>query len=194
MLVPRANISLEKTVFDNFSAQAALEGKTLYSFTNEWLDAAARISAEGGQAKDVFKLWHSIAILRQIDVITLPSDFVDEMIEKLSAKDRAGLLAAFSELGTKLVAIFKIVAGDLDGLSELARDFTVFIPIKRFEIKKKDGSSVEIAIIGAGKKIESTECSFEFIKAILNGYGYNISSHEVSVGTIRLTATKRGII
>lgn len=192
--MPRANISLEKTVFDNFSAQAEREGKTLYSFTNEWLDAAAKISAEGGQAKDVFKLWRSVAVLKQIDVITLPSDFVDEMIARLYATDAPGLLAAFSELGTKLVAIFKIVAGDLDGLSELTRDFTMFVPIKRFEIRKRDGGSVEIAIIGAGKKIESTECSFEFIKAILTGYGYNISSHEVSVGTIRLTATKRGIV
>jgi hypothetical protein len=192
--LPRANVSVDKTIFDHFAAQAALEGKTLYALTNEWLDAAVKISAEGGNSRDVSRVWRSTAALRQVDVIVLPSDFVDEMIAKLYATDRAGLMAAFSALGTNLVGIFKIATHDIDGLSDLAKDFTIFIPIKRFEINKNDGNSVEVSIVGAGKKIESTECSFEFIKALLRGYGYDVTSNELSVGTIRLKATKRSTI
>lgn len=190
--VPRANIAVDKTLFDNFAAQATLEGKTLFAFTNEWLDTAAKISAEGGNAKDDFKLWRSTSALKQIDTIVLPSDFVDEMIGKLYATDRAGLLKAFNDLGTGLVGILKIAASDIDGLPDLVRDFTLFTPIRRFELRKKDGGSREIIIVGAGKRIESTECCFEFLKAVLNGYGYDVSSHELTVGTIRLMATKRG--
>jgi len=189
----RANIALDKTIFENFAAQAAREGKTLYAFTNEWLDAAVKISAEGGEAKEIFELWRSITVLKQIDTLILPSDFVDTMIGSLYAKDKTGLLAAFGELGKELVGILKIATDDIDGLSDLVKDFTLFTPIKRFEVRKRDGRSREIIIVGAGKRIESTECSFEFLKAILNGYGYDVSSHDLTVGTIRLTASKRGV-
>ncbi len=192
--MPRANISLDKVVFDEFASQAALEGKTLYAFTNEWLGAAAKISAVGGKAKDVFELWQTTAVLRQLDTLVLPSEFVDGVVGELYARDKAAILTAFSNLGVELVGILKIAAGTIEGLSELAKEFTLLTPIKKFEVKKKNGSSIEITIVGAGKRIESTECSFEFLKAVLNGYGYDISSHELHVGTITVTATKRGVV
>jgi hypothetical protein len=173
MTVARANISVDKKVFDNFAAQAMLEGKTLFALTNEWLDAGAN------------------AILKQFDTIVLPSDFVDEMVMKLYAYDKDGLLKSFADLGKQLVGVLKIVAGSIDELSELAKDFTLFTPIKRFEVKKKDDRTSEMVIVGAGKKIESTECCYEFLKAVLNGYGYDVSSHEIYASTIRVTATRR---
>jgi hypothetical protein len=192
--VPRANISLDKLVFDEFAAQAALEGKTLYAFTNEWLGAAAKISAAGGKAKDVFELWQTTTVLRQLDTIVLPSDFVDNIVGELYARDKAGILAAFGNLGAELVGILKIAAGSIEGIADLAKDFTLLTPIKKFEVKKKDSASIEITIVGAGKRMESTECSFEFLKSVLNGYGYEISSHELHVGTIRVNAVKRGVV
>jgi hypothetical protein len=61
------------------------------------------------------------------------------------------------------------------------------------EIVKAERNSVIVNIVGAGRRIETTECSFEFLKALLNGYGYSVSSHELGVGTIRIQATKRGL-
>jgi hypothetical protein len=189
--VARSNISVDKAVFDSFSAQAMLEGKTLYAFTNEWLEAAARISSQGGKGKDVFDLWRSNAILKQFDTIVLPSDFVDEMIVKLYSTDKSSLLKSFSDLGKELVGVFKIAADDIEALSELVREFTPFTPIKRFETRRIGESSTEVNIVGVGKKLETTECCFEFLKAVLNGYGYDVSSRELYPGTIRLTAKKR---
>jgi hypothetical protein len=188
----RANISVDKPVFDDFAAQAMLEGKTLFAFTNEWLDAAAKVSAQGGKAKDVLNLWRSNAILKQFDTIALPSDFVDDLIEKMYATGKEPLLKAFSDLGKELVGVLKIVASNLEELSDVVKDFTPFTPIKRFEIRTANNRSTEINIVGVGKKIESTECCFEFLKAVLNGYGYEVSSHELYPGTIRLTAVRRG--
>ena len=190
--MPRSNISVDKKVFDDFSAQAMLEGKTLYAFTNDWLGAAAKISSQGGKGKDVFDLWRSSAILKQFDTIVLPSDFVDDMLVKLYATDKSGLLKSFSDLGRELVGILKIAADSVEALSDLVREFTPFTPIKRFETKMIDGNSTEVNIVGVGKKIESTECCYEFLRAVLIGYGYDVSSHELYPGTIRLTATKRG--
>jgi hypothetical protein len=188
----RSNISVDKKVFDDFSAQAMLEGKTLYAFTNDWLEVAAKISSHGGKGKDAFDLWRSNAILKQFDTIVLPSDFVDNMLVKLHAADKSSLLKSFSELGKELVGVLKIAADDIDALSELVKEFTPFTPIKRFETKTINGDSMEVSIVGVGKKIESTECCFEFLKSVLNGYGYDVSSHELHPGTIRLVATKRG--
>ena len=187
----RANISVDKAVFDNFAAQAMLEGKTLYAFTNEWLDAAAKISAQSGKAKEVFELWRTNVILKQFDAIVLPSDFVDEMLVKLYATDKAALLSAFSDLGKQLVGILRIVAADIEALSDLAKDFTPFMPIKRFETRVVNAHLKELIIVGVGKRIESTECCLEFLKAVLNGYGYDVLSSELYPGTIRVKASRR---
>jgi len=187
----RANISVDKAVFDSFAAQAMLEGKTLYAFTNEWLEAASRISGLGGKSKEAYDLWRSNITLRQFDSIVLPSDFVDEMVARLYKTDKTELLKSFGNLGRQLVGVLKIVAGDLDELSNLVKEFTPFTPIKTFETKMIDDSTAEMGIVGVGKRVESTECCYEFLKAVLNGYDFDVTSHEIYPGTIRLTARRR---
>ena len=189
--MPRASISLDKHVFDEFSMQASREGKTLFQLTNEWLGLAAKVVAEGGDADTVFKIWRSVTVLREIDSLSLPSDFVDYMVGDLYEQNKSRVLKSFGNLGTNLVGLLKIAAPDLESLAGLAKDFGMFIPIKRFDLEKIGPDTVKINIIGAGKRIESTECSLEFIRAILNGYGYSISSVDMSVGTISLKASKR---
>ena len=190
--MPRASVSVDRNVSDEFSVQAERSGKTLYSFTNEWLDTDAKISAEGGSAKEVLGHWRICSILRQVDIITLPADFMEELISKLYVTEKANLFKMFSDLGANLVGLMKMVAPDIEQLGVLGRDFTDVIPAKKIEIVRHDGNTISVNIIGAGRRIETTECSFEFIKAILNGYGYNVSSHELSVGTIGIRGTKRG--
>jgi hypothetical protein len=185
----RTNISVDQNVFTEFSSQAERQSKTLFSFANESLLAVAKISAEGGSPSDLYKLWRSVSLLKQIDVITLPSDFIDELIAKQYAVKKEELLHMFSDLGTKIVGILKIAASDLDELAELARDFAALLPVKQFKIlKHAEDGLVEIGIVGAGRRIESTECTVEFLKSVLNGYGYRVTKQEVNVGTIRLSA------
>jgi hypothetical protein len=188
----RTNISVDQQVFEEFSSQAERQNKTLFAFANESLMAIANISAEGGNPSDLVKLWRTVSLLKQIDVITLPSDFIDQLIGRLYAVDKASLLRLFQDLGKELVGVLKIAAEDLDRLEELARDFIALLPLKQCKIIKLDSSTIEIGIVGAGRKIESTECSLEFLKSILNGYGYTPTKIEINIGTIRLWASKRG--
>ena len=192
VVVGRTNISVDEGTFEEFSSEAKRRDKTLFAFANESLSAIAKISAEGGDPSELYRFWRSVALLKEVDVITLPSDFVDELIAKQYASDKEGLLKMFSDMGSQLVGILKIAAKDLDELADLARDLTLLLPIKQFKISRsQEDDVVEIGIVGAGRRLESTECSFAFVQSILNGYGFKVTKHEMNVGTIMMVASRR---
>jgi hypothetical protein len=187
--MPRNSISVESKVADEFSLQAERAGKTLYAFANEWLDAAAKISAEGGTAGQIVGNWRVFSVLKQVDVITLPADFVEELIANLYAVEKEKLFKTYSQMGSDLVTIMKMAAPDVGHLAVLAKEFSQIIPTKKIDIRT-EGDAISVDIVGAGRKIETTECSFEFVKAILAGYGYRIISKDVGIGVIRIMGTK----
>lgn len=189
----RTNISVDQVVFDEFSSEAQRQNKTLFAFANESLSTMAKIAAEGGNPLDLYKMWRAVTLLKQFDAITFPSDFIDELISKDYARDKDGTLKMFRDLGSQIVGVLKIAAQNLDELSELVRNFAGLLPVKQFTLTAKDDRNhVEIDVVGAGRKIESTECALEFLTSVLNGYGYSVTKKEVNVGTIRLWASHRG--
>ncbi len=187
----RTNLSIDKTVFEEFAAEADRRRMTLFAFANESLGAITKISQEGGNPEEFYKIWRILSILRQVDVITLPSDFVEDLIERQYRADAPATKAKFRELGPSLVGLLKMAAENIEDVAPLAKDFGFFIPIKHFELHSTDGK-VQVDVVGAGKGIETTECSAEFLKAILAGYGYAVTKQEVHPGTIRLSAQKAG--
>ncbi len=190
----RASIFIDHKIFEEFSSEAKRRERTMFAFANQSLSTMSKISAEGGDPAELYRLWRSVSLMKQIDVITLPSDFVDEILARMYAEDKEGLLAMFTALGSNTVGILKAGAKDLNELADLARDFTLLIPIKRFTVSKLQGDDVvEINIVGAGRKIESTECSFAFLRSVLNGYGYDVAKHEINRGTIMMTASRRKV-
>lgn len=187
----RSNLSVDSGVFEDFSFQTRRQNKTLFAFANETLASVCKICNEGGTVAELYPMWRSVSILKQMDVMTLPADFLDSLIEKLYAADKEGLLKMFWDLGANLVGMLKIAAEDIEVLEGLAKDLSLLLPIKKLKITHLENGEIEIGIAGAGKKIESTECSAEFIKAVLYGYGYAMASQEVGPGTIRMVARKR---
>ena len=187
----RTNLSIDRQVFEEFAGEADRRKMTLFAFANEALSAITKISQEGGTPDDFYKIWHVLSILKEVDVITLPSDFVDDMIQKLFKMDEPGTRARFRDLGASLVGLLKMAAEDVERLAPLAKDFGFIVPIKHFEIKVS-GGQVQVDVVGAGKMIETTACSSEFLKAILAGYGYSVTKEELHPGTIHLLAQKPG--
>lgn len=190
----RTNISIDHRVFEEFASQAESKSMTLYTYTNEWLTAASKLATEGATPEEVCRLWQSVALLKQMDVITLPSDFIDDLISKLYVSDKFGLLLMFRKLGGEVSAILKIAAKDLKELEKLAVDFIELLPLKRFKIYVPEASNgtLEVDVVGAGRRIESTECALEFLVGIINGYGYEVAKQEINVGTIRLWVLPKG--
>jgi hypothetical protein len=192
VLMARASISVDHEVFEEFSSEAKRKDRTMSAFANQSLSTMAKISAEGGEPGDLYRLWRSVSLMKQVDVITLPSDFVDELIAKMYAADKEGLLKMFDRLGSNLVGILKLAAKDIDELAGLATDFSLLVPIKRFTVSRSQDDGVfEVDVVGAGRRIESTECSFVFLQSVLNGYGYVVTKHEMNLGTIMMWVSKR---
>jgi hypothetical protein len=188
----RTNISVDQAVFNEFSGEAERLNKTLFAFANESLSVIAKVASEGGNPTDLYSVWRSTSLLKQIDVITLPSDFVDELIARLYADDKVATLKMFSDLGGRLVSVLKIAADDIQDLSKLARDFGGLLPIKQLTLKAHAAKGeLEVDVVGAGRRLESTECAREFLVSIVRGYGYAVARQEVNVGTIRLWLTPR---
>lgn len=188
----RTNLSVDRAVFDEFAAEADRRKMTLFAFANESLSAITKISQEGGSPDEFYKIWRVLAILRQVDVITLPSDFVEDMIERQYKSDSEGTKAKFRELGTSLVGLLKMAAETVEEVTPLAKDFGFFIPIKHFDLRASKDGRLEVDVVGAGKAIETTQCSSEFLKAIIAGYGYSVTKEDLHPGTIRLLAQRSG--
>ena len=186
----RTNLSIDKAVFEEFAAEADRRRLTLFAFANESLSAISKISREGGDPEEFYKIWRVLSILRQVDVITLPTEFVESLIEKQYRSDAAGTKAQFRELGTSLVGLLRMAAENIEDLSPLAKDFGFFIPIKHFALAKLKEGVFQLDVVGVGKGVETTQCSSEFLKAIVLGYGYTVKKEELHPGTIRLTAEK----
>ena len=186
----RTNLSIDKTVFEEFAAEADRRKMTLFAFANEALSAITKISREGGDPEEFYKIWRVLSILRQVDVITLPTDFVEYLIERQYKIDTAGTKAKFRELGTSLVGLLKMAAENIEDVTPLAKDFGFFIPIKHFALAQVKEGVIQLDVVGAGKGIETTQCSSEFLKAVVIGYGYIIKKEELHPGTIRLVAEK----
>ena len=186
----RTSISIDEQVFEKFSAQAMWQLKTIFALANESLDTISKVGSEGGSPADLYALWKSVAILKQVDVIALPSDFVDSMVAELYSENRAKLLKMFYDLGSSLVMQLKMFASNLTELTSTAKNLARLMPLKRLTVKDL-GGVLEVDIAGAGRKRESTECTFEFVKAILDGYGYTVTKHEMSVGALRIWVARK---
>jgi len=188
----RTNLSIDKQVFEEFAAEADRRNMTLFAFANESLSAITKISREGGNPEEFYKIWRVLSILRQVDVITLPSDFVEDLIEAQYRADAKGIKEKFRVLGTSLVGLLKMAAENIEDISPLAKDFGFFIPIKHFGLNKLKTGYLELNIVGAGKAMETTECSAEFMKAIITGYGCAVVKEELHPGTIRMLIERTG--
>ena len=190
----RTNISVDQNVFEAFAAEAERQNKTLFAYANEALSVITKVASEGGNPADLYAMWRSMTLLKQFDVITLPSDFVDEVTAEMYAAGKERTLKRYSDLGSRLASIIRIFAPDLPDLARVEKDFRGFLPIKQLAIKEQSKGHFEIDVVGAGRRIESTECAREFLIGMVRGYGYSVSKQETNIGTIRLWVSSKGIM
>jgi hypothetical protein len=190
----RTNISVDQNVFEAFAAEAERQNKTLFAYANEALSVITKVASEGGNPADLYAMWRSMTLLKQFDVITLPSDFVDEVTAEMYAANKERTLKRYSDLGSRLASIIRIFAPDLPELAHVEKDFRGFLPIKQLSIKEQAKGHFEIDVVGAGRRIESTECAREFLIGMVRGYGYSVTKQETNIGTIRLWVASKGIL
>ena len=113
----RVNLSIDREVFDAFANQVVKRNMTLYAFANECLSAMSKISEEGGDPAELYDVWKVLSILKEAEVVTLPSGFVEVLIQELYQSNKAGLLKHFRELGEQMVGLLTVFADDVPTLA-----------------------------------------------------------------------------
>lgn len=189
----RTNLSIDRNVFEEFAAQVEKRNMTMFAFANESLSVISKIAAEGGDPASLYSVWKVTTILKEADAITLPSGFVEDLIEELYSTNKERLLEHFRDLGGSLVGLLKIFAEDVTSLSGLAKEFGFIVPLKRFSMSNGVNGNIQVDVVGAGKTMATTECSCEFLKAVLSGYGYSVIKADLHPGAIRLWGQKRSL-
>ena len=173
------------------ASTAKSEEKTIKAFVNEWLLVAAKLSKQGWDSTKLQSLCDSFTLMKEMNAITLPSDFVDELIAREYKADKQGLFQMFRDMGTQVADVVKIDAPSIHELARVASEFLSLIPLKIFRISTDDEeNNVEVVVAGAGKRIESTECAFEMLEAFLNSYGFSVTNRQINVGTLRVQASR----
>lgn len=189
----RASVRLDGQSSAEISLIAKSEEKTIRAFVNEWLFVAARLSKQGWSPSKLESLTSAFMLMKETNAITLPSDFVDELIAREYKTDKQGLFKMFREMGSQIAGIVKIDSPSIHEFAKVANDFLLLLPLKMFRVSTdKKESSVEVIVVGAGKRIESTECAFEMLEAFVNSYGFSVTDRKINAGTIFMQASRHG--
>ena len=187
----KASVHLDGPSRVEIASTARSEEKTIRAFVNEWLLVAAKLSKQGWNPTKLESLCNSFTLMKEMDAITLPSDFVDELVAREYNTDKQGLFQMFREMGSQIATVVKIDSPNVHDLAKVANEFLSLLPLKLFKISTDDKEeSLEIVVVGAGKRIESTECAFEMLEAFLNSYGYSVTKRQINIGTIMVQASR----
>lgn len=189
----RTNLSIDRRVFEEFANQVERKNMTMFAYANESLSVMAKVAAEGGDPSSLYSIWKVTTILKEADAIMLPSDFLEELLEELYVTDKRRLLDRFHALGASLVGLLRIFADDVANLGALAKEFSFMVPIKHISMSKDPNGDIQVDVVGAGKRMAAAECSSEFLKGVLGGYGYSVTKEDLHPGVMRFWAQKKSM-
>jgi len=189
----RTNLSIDRKVFEEFATQVEKRNMTMFAYANNSLSVISKIAAEGGDPASLYSIWRVTNILKEADAIMLPSDFLEDLLEELYVSDKQRLLDRFRDLGVSLVGFVKIFADDVTSLAALAKEFSFFVPIKHFSLTKGLNGDIQVDVVGAGKRMAAAECSSEFLRGILSGYGYSVTKEDLHPGVMRFWAQRKSL-
>ncbi|MEM2024325.1 MAG: hypothetical protein QXG69_06015 [Candidatus Caldarchaeum sp.] len=182
----RASLAVDAEVAEALSKLAEEKHMTLYSLTNQILKTSLELIRENLEIQDLKNLLTAYWILRDLDAVVLPSDFMDTLIAELYTKDRESVLKKFRQLGKDVGKYLKVHANSFEELLQLGRTVGRFFPLKKLEVKYISHNTYEIAIVGVGGRFESTQCVFEAMKGILDEYGLTTSEETITKGLIKV--------
>jgi hypothetical protein len=140
---------------------------------------------ENIEPQDVKALFRAHVLLKDLDAVVLPSEFMDMLIADLYMVNREKLLERFRQLGRDVGKVLKVYATSIEELFDLAKTVGQFFPLKRLEVKMKQMKQYEIAVLGVGSRPESTQCVYEAFKAIIHEYGYKTRNETIGKGIIK---------
>ncbi|MEM4180054.1 MAG: hypothetical protein QXJ55_10320, partial [Candidatus Caldarchaeum sp.] len=144
----RASLAVDAEIADALSKLAEAKHMTLYSLTNQILQTFVEMMNENIEPQDVKALFRAHVLLRDLDAVVLPSEFMDMLIADLYTVNKEKLLERFRQLGRDVGKVLKVYAASVEELFELAKTVGQFFPLKRLEVRHKQMKQYEIAVLG----------------------------------------------
>ncbi|MCS7146436.1 MAG: hypothetical protein RMJ28_00990 [Nitrososphaerota archaeon] len=164
---------------------------TLFSLTNQILETSIMLMKMGVDFQGLRNLVSVLKILKDVDAVVIPSDFLDKLIAELYKNNQREIQGSFKQLGGELAEYFKLEAMDIEKLVTLAQTLSTFFPLKRVSLRRLDHSSYELSAVGVGGRLESTVCVYYFIEGVLEKYGFEIQDKTISRGLINIRFSEK---
>lgn len=182
----RSSIAVDSSIAEQLSKLAEEKHMTLYSLTNQILQVSLEMLREDYEPMDLKNLWQVYRILRDVDAVVLPADFMDTLIAELYRTNKDELLKRFYQLGRDVGKYLQVVSEEFDAILHIAQKVSRFFPLKKVEFKYLSNDTYEVSVVGAGGRVETTWCMYEALRGILEEYGANIKDESVTKGLIRV--------
>ena len=193
--MPRTNIAISDDVADRLSEQALRRNKTLYAFANESLMAVISVCDLSGEPSEVLPSWKMGRMLKDIDAVPLPGDLLEKILKKLYQADEEWLLKTWFEEGKRIGNYLGMAYQELTGLAQAAVEFKGLLPLKRIEFRMVDTPETRgqlvVRAIGAGLSSEATECAEQFIRGVVDAYGWVVKNIKTSEGIIEVRVSAK---
>jgi len=169
--------------------EAARANKTLYSFSNECLDAVLKIFQEHGSVDEIYPFWLQTRMSKEMDGMPLLNrGLVDSMVKAFYPRDSELLLKIFFECGILFGSYIKMKFKDLDEVWNLIKLFRLSLPARVFEMDRTEDRSGKSYVMRyvSGISVEMTTCLAKYFDGIFSCYSSNRQSRTSSSGVIEM--------
>ena len=172
-----------------FSDEAARANKTLYSFSNECLEAALKIFQEHGSVDEIYPFWLQTKMSKEVDGMPLLNrGLIDSMVKTFYSTDSEAILKIFFDCGVLFGSYIKMKFKDLDQVWNLINIFRSSLPARLFEMDRTEDQSGKSYVLRyvSGISIEMTTCMGKYFDGLFSCYSVNRQSKISSGGVVEM--------
>jgi len=185
----RTNIAVDDQIATRFSDEAARANKTLYSFSNESLEAALKIFQEHGSVNEIYPFWLQTKMSKELDGMPwVPRGLLDSLVKTFYPTNSEKLLKTFYEYGVFLGSYLKLRAKNLDELWNLIKLFRSSIPARVLEMDRIEDESDKRYVLRyvSGISTEMTICEGKYFEGLFSCFSTDIQSRTSSTGVVEI--------
>jgi hypothetical protein len=185
----RTNIAVDDKTATMLADEAARANKTLYSFSNECLDADLKIFQEHGSVDEIYPFWLQTRMSKEIDGMPLLNrGIVDSMVKTFYPRNSEVLLKIFFKCGILFGSYIKMRFKDMDEVWNLIKLFSLSLPARVFEMDRTEDQSGKSYVMRyvSGISVETTVCLAKYFDGIFSCYSSNRQSRTSSSGVIEM--------
>lgn len=187
----RSTLSVNGEIAKELLALARERNMTLFALTNQILETAILLMKVGIDFQGLRNFVSVMKILKDVDAVVIPSDFLDKLIAELYKNNQKELLNSFKQLGTELAEYLKLEAPNIEKLISLAQTLSTLFPLKRINLRRLNHTTYELSAVGVGGRQESTLCVYYFVEGVLEKYGLEIQEKTIGKGLITVRFSEK---